>query len=181
MKSDEQLVRDLKAEKFEAMGELHARYFEKVHNRCLSIAKNESDAYDCANDAILISFEKIKTFKENSSYSTWLYAIATNYTFSYCKKLRKELEINTWKEESFFAPEEFELIPQKDIAEILEQILDSITIHEKELLIEKYSYRLSIEELQAKYGLGTSAMKMRLARAKQKVQQLYVAQFAISA
>ena len=181
MKNDAQLVKELKAEKFDAMGELHARYFDKVYNRCLSITKNESDAYDCANDAILISFEKINTFKENSSYSTWLYAIATNYTLSYCKKLRKSLDINNKPQEVVFTQEEFELIPQKDITEILETILDAITVHEKELLIEKYSYRRSIEELQAKYGLGASAIKMRIARAKQKVQELYVSQLAMSA
>lgn len=181
MKSDAQLVQELKGNNYNSMSELHARYFDRVYQRCLSITNNEADAYDCANDALLISFEKISSFREEATYSTWLYAIATNYTISFCKKRSKQVEIIKGKEESFAQMEEFEIVPNKDISEIVAQILDAISVQEKELLIEKYSYKTSIEELQVKYGLGASAIKMRLARAKQKVQQMYVSQFAMTA
>jgi len=181
MKSDQQLVKELKANNQNAMGQLHTRYFEKVYNRCLSITKCESDAYDCANDALLISFEKIDTFQQSASYSTWLYAIATNYTISYCKKLKKTHPINASVLEAEFIREDYDVLPQHDLSEILEKILNSIAEKEKELLIEKYSHRKSIEELQEKYGSGTSAIKMRLMRAKQKVQELYMKEIALSA
>jgi len=181
MKSDQQLVQDLKSNEHSAMGALYSKYFDKVYGRCLSITKNESDAYDCANDAILISFEKIDSFQEKSTYSTWLFAIATNYTISYCKKLKKTCPIELASIEAEFVGEEYELIPQKSISEILEQIFDSISAQEKELLIEKYTHKKSIQELGQKYGFGTSAIKMRLMRAKQKVQDLYLQQLALSA
>ena len=181
MKSDVQLVRDLKNKRLDAMGELYSRYFDKVYQKCLSITKNQADAYDCANDALLVSFEKIDSFKENSSYSTWLFAITTNRCISFCRKHRKGEYLDYHLINTTCLPKEYELTPQKDLSEILEELLDTITISEKELLLDKYSYRRSIEELQEKYGLGASAIKMRLSRAKQKVQELYYSNLAMSA
>ncbi|MFT5777569.1 MAG: RNA polymerase sigma factor (sigma-70 family) [Crocinitomicaceae bacterium] len=181
MKSDVQLVHDLKNKGLDAMGDLYARYFDRVYQKCLSITKNESDAYDCTNDALLLSFEKIDSFKENSSYSTWLFAITTNYCISFYRKRRKGEDLGRPLKNAYCLPKEYELTPQKDLCEILEELLNIITISEKELLLDKYSYRRSIEELQEKYGMGASAIKMRLSRAKQKVQNLYYSNLAMSA
>lgn len=181
MKSDVELVRDLKNKRLDAMGDLYSRYFDKVYQKCLSITKNPADAYDCANDALLLSFEKIDSFKESSSYSTWLFVITSNYCISFCRKRRKVEELDHPIKNVCCLPKEYELTPQKDLCEILEQLLDTITTSEKELLLDKYSYRRSIEELQEKYGMGASAIKMRLSRAKQKVQNLYYSNLALSA
>jgi RNA polymerase sigma factor (sigma-70 family) len=181
MKSDVQLVRDLKNKRLDPMGDLYSRYFDKVYQKCLSITKNKADAYDCANDSLLLSFEKIDSFKENSSYSTWLFAITFNYCISFCRKRSKGEALDRPLINASCLPKEYELTPQKDLCEILEELLDKITISEKELLLDKYSYRRSIDELQDKYGMGASAIKMRLSRAKQKVQNLYYSNLAMSA
>ena len=181
MKNEVQLLQDLRNGCPEAMGAIYAQYFGKVYNRCLSITKNHADAYDCANDAILISFEKIASFEGNSSYSTWLYAIASNYTFSFCKKASKSADVENDYHKLFEWPEEFDLVPIADVSELLIKILDAIPQKDRELLIEKYSNRKSIEELQVQFGLGKSAIKMRLSRARQRVQELYVTQLSLSA
>lgn len=182
MKTDLQLVEDLKAKDVKAMGELYNRHFDKVYQKCLSITKNPSDAYDCANDSLLISFEKINGFKAKSEYTTWLYSITTNYCISFCKKNKRIVPISEFSKHSpYSSAVEYEIAPQKDLCEILEHLLDSITVYEKELLREKYSYRRSIEELQVKYGMGASAIKMRLSRAKKKVLDLYNLNLAASA
>jgi len=181
MKNETQLVKRLKEGNTSAMGELYVMYFDKVFQRCLSITKNEADAYDCANDALLISFEKITSFKENAAYSTWLYTIATNYSISYCKKASKDINPDIYYDEMYSAPRDFDVVPSVNMTTSLTQLLDVISSSDKELLIEKYSNRKSIEELQEQFGLGSSAIKMRLSRAKKKVNDLYFSQLALSA
>ncbi|MCR9172057.1 MAG: sigma-70 family RNA polymerase sigma factor [bacterium] len=181
MKNEVQYIEDLRSGCPRAMGAIYAHYFEKVYGRCLSIAKNHADAYDCANDAILISFEKIDSFHGNASYATWLYAIASNYTLSFCKKASKSVEANENYTDVFEWPAEFDLVPIADVTELLIQILDAIPSKDRELLIEKYSNKKSIEELQLQFGLGASAIKMRLSRARQKAQDLYLTQLSFSA
>lgn len=181
MNNEAQLVKRLKEGNTSAMGELYVIYFDKVFQRCLSITRNEADAYDCANDALLISFEKIDSFKENSSYSTWLYAIASNYSISYYKKASKDINPHIYYDETYSAPKDFDVVPNENMTTSLVQLLDVIPSSDKELLIEKYSNRKSIEELQQQFGLGSSAIKMRLSRAKKKVNELYFSQLALSA
>ncbi|XOV69185.1 MAG: RNA polymerase sigma factor [Fluviicola sp.] len=181
MKNEVQLLEGLRNNCPEAMGAIYAHYFDKVYNRCLSISKNHADAYDCANDAILISFEKIDSFHGNASYATWLYAIASNYTVSFCKKASKSIPAQNNYFNSFEWPEEFEIVPIADVSELLVKILDAIPPKDKELLIEKYSNRKSIEDLQLQFGMGASAIKMRLSRARQRVQELYQTQLSLSA
>lgn len=183
MKSDHQLVQSLKLQESSAMGELYKRYFEKVFHKCLSITKNDFDARDCAHEAILISFEKIQSFKGKSEYSTWLYAITTNYCLSFCKKKQRIIETSVLSVQNNVAAQEreFDLVQYPDLHETLEVLLNNISDYEKELLIEKYSNQLTIEELQEKYGLGASAIKMRLSRAKQRMLDYYDTTYAISA
>lgn len=181
MKNEVQLLERLRGGCPEAMGAIYSHYFEKVYNRCLSIAKNHADAYDCANDAILVSFEKIESFHGNASYSTWLYAIASNYNVTYCKKASKSIKAHRDYTSSFEWPADFDLNPILDVSELLIKILDAIPPKDKELLIEKYSNRKSIEELQLQFGLGASAIKMRLSRARQRAQELYLSQYSLSA
>ena len=181
MKNEAQLLEGLRSGCPEAMGEIYALYFKKVYNRCLSIAKNHADAYDCANDAMLISFEKIDSFHGNASYSTWLFAIASNYTLSFCRKASKSRTAPHEYSELFEWPAEFDLVPIADVTELLVKILDAIPSKDRELLIEKYSHRKSIEELQLQFGMGASAIKMRLSRAKQRAQEMYMTQLSLSA
>jgi len=181
MKNEVQLLENLKRGCPAAMGDIYSQYFDNAYNLCLSIAKNHADAYDCANDAILISFEKIDSFHGNASYSTWLYAIARNYTLNYCRKASKSIKTHYDYTRMFEWPAEFDLNPIMDVSELLIQILDAIPPKDKELLIEKYSNRKSIEELQLQFGMGASAIKMRLSRARQKAQDLYFSQLSLSA
>lgn len=181
MKNEVQLIEGLKNGSPEAMGAIYALYFDKVYNRCLAISKNHADAYDCANDAILVSFEKIHSFHGDAAYATWLYAIASNYTISYCKKASKSDAFACDYTNLFEWPKEFDLVPIADVTELLVKILDAIPARDKELLIEKYSNRKSIEELQLQFGMGASAIKMRLSRARQRAQELYLTELALTA
>ncbi|GAB5418537.1 MAG: RNA polymerase sigma factor [Crocinitomicaceae bacterium] len=181
MKNELEVVERLKSKCPIAMGELYGAYFDKVYQRCLYLTSNESDAYDCANDAFLISFEKINSFKGGSSYATWLFAIAANYTRSYINKKRKTSSTEDRMVNLFFWPEEFEVQPIQDVTEVMNRILDAIPSEDKELLIQKYSNRKSIQELQIEFCLSASAIKMRLLRAKKRVNDLYSLEFALSA
>ena len=172
--TDELLVSCLQNGDNNAMGELYSRYYILVFAKCLSFAKNTDDANDLAQDVMLRVMEKISTFKGDSKFSTWLYAI----TFNYCTdKMRKA-------KGKFFEPidalvnlgdcsdQEREL-EEKVRAEVAEKALMAISHEDQQLLVMKYQHNKSIVELQYIYKLYASAVKMRLLRAREKAVTVY--------
>ena len=53
-------------------------YRRKVYLWCLRLARNPEDAEDLAQDAFLLLYRKIDTFRGESAFSTWLYRLTTN-------------------------------------------------------------------------------------------------------
>src|SRR5205085_2080095 len=61
-----------------AFDELVRRYQDKVFRLCFKILRHEDDASEAVQDAFLSAFRGLANFKAESTFSTWLYRIATN-------------------------------------------------------------------------------------------------------
>ena len=71
-----------------AFEQLYRRYSARVYNLCLRIVKNESDAEDVTQEAFLLLFRKIHTFRGESKFSTWLHRLATNLSLMRLRRRR---------------------------------------------------------------------------------------------
>ena len=86
---DEKLISQYKQGDVNSLGILYSRYYNKVYNKCFSFAKNCDDAYDLTQEVMLKAFNKINTFKGESKFSTWLYALAHNFCIESYRKKQK--------------------------------------------------------------------------------------------
>jgi RNA polymerase sigma-70 factor (ECF subfamily) len=62
---------------------------------------------------------------------------------------------------------------------IMISLINNLPAGEKELLLLKYSKGESIESLQYVFHLSSSAVKMRLKRSKEKLNQLYLEMMSV--
>src|ERR1700744_2168405 len=62
-------------------------YETRLYRIALAIVKNEAEAEDVVQDAVLKAYRKLASFRGDSSFSTWLTAITMNEARS---RLRKE-------------------------------------------------------------------------------------------
>ncbi len=62
----------------EAFGVLVERYQDRIFNACVRIVGDRETAGEMAQEAFLRGFERLRTFREGSRFSTWLFAIAIN-------------------------------------------------------------------------------------------------------
>lgn len=85
---DENLVRIAQAGDTRAFDELVRRYQDKVFRLCFKILRNEDDAAEALQDAFLSAFRGLRNFKVESTFSTWLYRIATNASLMKYRKRR---------------------------------------------------------------------------------------------
>ncbi len=77
-RADDELVRLAQGGDNRAFDELVRRYRDKVYRLSYKILRHEDDAAEALQDAFLSAYRGIKNFKAESTFSTWLYRIATN-------------------------------------------------------------------------------------------------------
>ncbi|SEM07826.1 RNA polymerase sigma-70 factor, ECF subfamily [Maribacter orientalis] len=169
----EQIVKNKDALLF---GELYDRYSKLVYNKCLGFAKSNSEAEDLTQDIFLMLFVKLGSFKGTSKFSTWLYSFTYNFCVNYVNR-NKERKIND-NSVKFDSQEEVpvevtdNLLLQMQVDK-LKKALELIAPEDKTLLLLKYQDGASIKELEDVLEMKSSAIKMRLKRAKAKVVEMY--------
>lgn len=155
-------------------GILYDRYANMVYGKCLSFVKNSQEAKDLTHDIFVKAYLKLNTYKGESKFSTWIYALTCNYCIDYVRKKRinlvetefRDIEINEEDEVS-----DASLFNVK--AEKLAAVLELIHPEEKMILLMKYQDDQSIKAIAKVLSIGESAVKMRLSRAKIKIVELY--------
>src|SRR5258708_36990884 len=75
---EEDMVRLAQQGNAAAFEQLYRRYSGRVYALCLRIVKNDSEAEDLTQEAFLLLFRKIHTFRGEARFSTWLHRLATN-------------------------------------------------------------------------------------------------------
>lgn len=176
--TDEELVRKIIAKNDSMLfGVLYDRYAKMVYNKCYGFAKSQKEAEDLTQDVFLMVFVKLASFKGKSKFSTWLYSFTYNFCVNYVNrdKGRKISDkANNLSDEEYRLSQEVtdESLLQLQV-EKLKQALEMIPGDDKTILLLKYQDGASIKELETTMELGSSAIKMRLKRAKARVIEAY--------
>ncbi|SFR92576.1 RNA polymerase sigma factor [Maribacter stanieri] len=157
-------------------GVLYDRYSKLVYNKCLGFAKSNKEAEDLTQDIFLMLFVKLGSFKGTSKFSTWLYSFTYNFCVNYVNR-NKERKIND-NSVKFDNQEDVpidvtdNLLLQMQVDK-LKKALELLDPEDKSILLLKYQDGASIKELEDILDLKSSAIKMRLKRAKVKVTEIY--------
>jgi len=157
---------------------LYDRYSKVVYNKCYGFAKNKEEAEDLTHDVFIRLFVKLKTFKGNSKFSTWLYSFTYNFCVNYVQRnTHKKKEKVTVVTDVIKDDDVFEEIDDAQLFELksekLSKALALMDPKDKSILLMKYQDDMSIKEIKEALGIGESAVKMRVKRAKQKVISVY--------
>ena len=155
---------------------LYDRYAVLVYNKCFGFAKNEDEAKDLTQDVFLKLFVKLASFKGHSKFSTWLYAFTYNHCVNYvtrntAKKFEKQSVDYKDIENLSYEEDDTSFLDMK--VEKLKAALELISPEEKMILLLKYQDFLSIKDIESVLGIGESAVKMRIKRAKDKLITVY--------
>jgi len=176
--TDEELVVKIVAKNDSMLfGVLYDRYAKMVYNKCYGFAKSQKEAEDLTQDVFLMVFVKLASFKGKSKFSTWLYSFTYNFCINYVNrdKGRKISDkANDLSDEEYRLSQE---VTDESLLELqvekLKQALEMIPGDDKTILLLKYQDGVSIKELETTMELGSSAIKMRLKRAKARVIEAY--------
>src|SRR5271167_1580826 len=76
--NEETLIRRIRDGEHELFYELIRPYERRVYSTAFAILRNEADAEDVAQEAVLKAFKHIRQFRSEARFSTWLIQIAVN-------------------------------------------------------------------------------------------------------
>jgi RNA polymerase sigma-70 factor (ECF subfamily) len=74
---------------------LYRSYHRRVYSLCLRMTRNASDAEDLTQDVFVQLFRKLKTFRGESSFSTWLHHLTVNQVLMHFRRLLVRMERRT--------------------------------------------------------------------------------------
>lgn len=153
-----------------AFVELLARYRERVWRICYRLLDHADDAQDAAQEVFVRLFTERARFEGRSQYATWVHGIAvrTCLMFRRGRGRRRRHEAAAAEQATHSRPSAAPGL-SLDVREMLEQLDEE----DRALVILKYCENYSYEELAEMFGLSAPACKMRVSRAKEKIQQAF--------
>ena len=174
-----QLIQRVLGGEGEAFRELVRPYEHAVFIATQGILRNEADAEDAAQEAVLKAFANLAKFRGDSKFSTWLIRIATNEALMKLRKERRQrlddsLDEQRKDENGDYIPRDFadwreipsEALQKKELRQALSRALASLTPKHREVFVLRDVQHFSIAETAQMLGISKSAVKTRLLRAR---------------
>jgi RNA polymerase sigma-70 factor (ECF subfamily) len=175
--TDEQLVRKSQQDDERAFGELVSRYESKVYSLALKMVRNPEDAEDVLQDTFLRAYRGIKSFKGNSTFSTWIYRITANSALMRLRKRQlptvsiddadeREAPINI----ADWAPGPVEQMLNQETQAAMTEAIEALPPEFRQVFVLRDIEELSNAEVADILDLSVAAVKSRLHRARLKVR-----------
>src|SRR5215475_2817557 len=90
---DTELVERLKTGDEEALEVIFNRYAAKLYNVAQKILGEVADVEEVIQDVFWTAFRKVKSFRGNSQFSTWLYRLTVNAALGKIRRSKKHREV----------------------------------------------------------------------------------------
>jgi len=174
--TDEQLAADAAREGSDgpAFVALVERFRQRVWRICFRLLGNEQDANDAAQEVFVRLFLNRTRFAGRSKYATWVHAIAVRTCLTIRRgRGRRQRHEDTASSEQWEREQPTERQTQSGLSLDLMHMLEILDEEDRAMLILKYAEGYDYEELAAIFDLSVSACKMRLSRAREKLQQRF--------
>jgi RNA polymerase sigma-70 factor (ECF subfamily) len=180
------LIAQILAGEKELFHELIRPFERMVYLTLLSIVKNETEAEDAAQAAVISAYRHLASFRGDAKFSTWLTSIAINEGR---KRLRKSkgaaeesIEERTESHEGDYTPAPLtdwreiplEALERKELREALRVAVTELPDIYRQVFTLRDLEELNVEETAQALGINPGAVKVRLHRARMMLQKRLV-------
>jgi len=172
-----ELVEKAKSGDTKAFEELMRRTQDKIYNLGIKFFGNKEDAADLLQETYIKAYESLPNFEGKSSFSTWLYRIATNFALMKLRKekikkvsieelknlsngLKNSIDFYDWSENPYLH------YKNEELKEILNEAINSLPPKYKTIFILHDIEGLSIQEVAKILSLSIPTIKTRIHRSR---------------
>ena len=185
LQEERALVKKAKGGSQEAFTELVVDCSDKLRGSLFAKLKNEDLVCEVFQMSLVKSWKKIKTFKGEARFYTWIYRIASNLCYDLFRKRIKEntsslealSEENPYLESLFVETKEQHHasrdMEMNELGDKLEEALGSLSEEHRTVLELFGKHNLSYEEISKKTKLPIGTVMSRLFYARKKARKSY--------
>ena len=181
--SDKKLIKRIKSGDMDAFSELVSLYEKKALSFTYRMLKNTAEAEDATQEAFLRVFDKIDTFRESSSFSTWFYTVLNNICLDILRKRARSADTVSINQTSpdddeyelqleDSAPGPYEQLQKNTARELLEEALTKLSDEHRAVIIMRDINGLDYEEIAKVLGVSLGTVKSRIYRARLALRKI---------
>src|SRR5688572_11552357 len=161
-------------EGFRLLVERHSRSIFRLSYR---MTGNEHDAEDVVQETLLRAYRHLRRYDARSSFSTWLYSIASNCALDLLRARKRredrhsdssEGELDTMSGDQ---PNPERMLMSHQVSESIESAMARLTSKERAAFVLRHFEGLSTEEIGKSLGMQANAAKHTVFRAVRKLRQ----------
>lgn len=188
--TDEELVTRCKAElphNTRSYEQLVQRYMDRVYTIVYRIVNHREEAEDITQEVFVKVFNGLNKFDQKSSFSTWLYRIATNSALDAFDKLKKHRKDTSFVSSRVDGEEVVEALNlqespapgpevsavQSELRECIQRVLKTLDLDHRRVILLRDFEDLSYDEIADVLQAKLSAVKMRIHRARLAFQEIF--------
>lgn len=160
----------MKRKKEKAFMELYEPVHDRFERFCKSRVYGEMDFKDLMHDTILIAYTKFEDLKDPKAFLSFLFGISRRVLAN--TKRKKSTENWYSNEEVYQVASVNDKTESKLEVRMLNEALLKLPDEQKETIILFEITGFSIKEISDLHGVGESAVKQRLVRARKKLSEL---------
>jgi RNA polymerase sigma-70 factor (ECF subfamily) len=172
--SDQELIRRCLSGQPDAFGLLVERYQHRLFHSLVHVLGSTADAQDVAQDAFVHALEKLKTFRGQSAFYSWLFRIALNAAVSARRKTRRmSTSVEATREATGNEPADQRLSAEpshaldlSDRQRLVRQALGELPEEFRTVLVLKEMDGMAYEEIAAICACPVGTVRSRLHRAR---------------
>lgn len=151
-------------------------YSKSVYNIALNFFAERDIASDVMQEIFIKLFHNLDKYKEEKSFTAWVFAVSKNYCIDYWRKNRKYLDNSQELSENIgsgqLSPEE-NLIRESEI-DVLRKKIARLEPDLRLILILRDINGLSYQEIAERFSIPEGTVKSRINRARLKLAEAYM-------
>lgn len=170
--TEQDLIARARAGDDSAFEPLVETYQTAIYNLCYRMLGDSAEAEDAAQEAFLRAYAQLRRYDPTRSFKTWLFSIASHYCIDRLRKRRltwlsiddEALPPHPALHEQAPGPEE--MTARHEHSAAVQKLLARLSPDDRSVIVMRYWYDLSYEEIAEATGATVSAVKSRLHRAR---------------
>lgn len=163
--------------------EIYRTYEKKIYNTAYKTAQNPHDASDITQEVFISVAKNLRSFKGESSLSTWIFRITVNKCIDYGRRKQKSVKmlidedigegenLRTIKTQSIDdSPEEH--LKKQELRHEIASALAELSEDHREVILLRDVNGLSYEEIAQVTQLPEGTVKSRISRARDSLREI---------
>lgn len=180
--TEQELVARAKAGDQSAFEQLVLDNQNKIYSLAFRMVNDREEAADLAQEAFLKTWQGLPAFQGDSSFSTWVYRLASNVCIDFLRKQKRRREVEPAlslddEESGWTEPADWDQDPQRHLerterSRAVDRGLKALPDHHRQVLVLRELSGLSYQEIGQALDLDMGTVKSRIARARLALRKI---------